>query len=126
MNSISEGQMNLFAEGTHFEGKVKFDQPSRVQGIIRGEIHAQSGSTLILGETSFVEGKIIADTLLIEGFVQAEIHAQTRVVITRTGRVTGKISTPSLKVEFGAYFEGQCEMNRVDAQIKKETPPLKP
>ena len=124
MNSISEGQINLVAEGTRFEGKVNFDQTSRVQGIIHGEIHAQPGSTLILGETSLVEGKITADTLLIEGFVKAEIRAQTRVVITRTGRVIGNISTPSLKIEFGAHFEGQCEM-RTTAATLRDSPLLK-
>lgn len=122
MNSISEGQINLVAEGTRLEGKVSFDQTSRVQGIIHGEIHAQRGSTLILGETSLIEGKITADTLLIEGFVKAEIQAQTRVVITRTGRVIGKIRTPSLKIEFGAHFEGQCEMNALTTHEKDSSP----
>ena len=111
MNSISEGQVNLITTGTRFEGRVSFDQTSRIQGVIHGEIHAEEGSTLILAETSVVEGKILADTLYVEGFVKAEIEATTRVVISRTGRVIGKIRTPSLKVEFGAFFEGQCDMN---------------
>ena len=122
MSSISEGQVNLITTGTRLEGRVEFDQTSRVQGIIIGEVHAKVGSTLILAETSVVEGKISADTLFIEGLVKADIEARTRVIISRTGRVIGKIRSPSLKVEFGAFFEGQCDMNSESKPSEQRNP----
>jgi cytoskeletal protein CcmA (bactofilin family) len=108
---IREAEVNLVAEGTRLEGKLRFDQVTRVHGTLVGEVHAQEGSTLILGETSVTEGVIHADTLWVDGFVRGDIVARKRVVISRTGRVIGDIRAPSLEVQFGSYFEGKCTMD---------------
>lgn len=109
--AIQESAINVVAEGTRIEGKVTFDHISRVHGTLIGEVHAKDGSTLVLSESSMVEGDIDADTLLVDGYVHGDIHARTRVIISRTGRVVGNIETKSLKLEFGSYFEGRCAMN---------------
>lgn len=108
MDRLSESAINIVSEGTRIEGKVTFDQISRVHGALVGQVSGAPGSTVILGETAMVEGNIDADTLIVDGFVQGDIRAQTRVLISSTGRVVGNIKTPSLVVEFGAYFEGKC------------------
>ncbi len=110
MNTPHESSINIIAEGTRIEGKMIFDQVTRFHGTLRGEAHARDGSTLILAESALIEGEVHADTLLIDGFVQGNVRAKTRVLISGTGRVVGDIQTPSLKLEFGAYFEGKCNM----------------
>lgn len=109
-STIRESAINIISEGTQIEGKITFDQISRFHGVLRGEAHARDGSTLILSESSVIEGDIFADTLMIDGFVHGNIKAKTRVMISGTGRVVGNIDTPSLKLEFGAHFEGNCSM----------------
>lgn len=118
--SPHETTVNIISEGTRLEGKILFDDISRVHGVLVGDIRAKEGSTLVLGETSVVEGNIDADTLLIDGYVQGDVTARTRVVVSRTGRVLGNIKTPSLTVEFGAYFEGACAMNKAVHPEKTE------
>mgnify|MGYP001591582318 CR=1 FL=1 len=108
---LRETHINLIAEGTSIQGDVEFDHVSRVHGTLSGDVDAKDGSTLILGETSVVEGNIRADTLLIDGYVKGDIEAKTKVTISRTGRVIGNVKTPTLSVEFGAYFEGKCVMD---------------
>lgn len=119
-----ETHSNIVAEGTRIEGKVTFENITRVHGVLVGEVHAASGSTLILAETSVVEGNIDADTLMIDGFVKGDIHARTRVVVSATGRVVGNIRTPSLTVDFGAYFEGQCSMGQSEEGSIKTLNPV--
>ncbi len=111
--NIKETTINLIAEGTRLEGKISFENISRVYGILVGEIIATPGSTLILGETAKIEGTIQADTLIVDGFVQGDIKARTKVVLSGTGRVVGNIRTPSLVIDFGAYFEGQSLMEEI-------------
>ncbi len=108
MTSIQESSVNIVSEGTRIEGEVVFDQISRIYGVLVGKVKAKDGSTLILSETAVVEGTIEADTLIIDGYVQGEIKAKTKTVISRTGRVIGNILTGNLSMEFGAYFEGKC------------------
>jgi cytoskeletal protein CcmA (bactofilin family) len=110
MSHLHETNINMVAEGTRIEGQVVFDHISRVHGVLVGEVRAKEGSILILSETAVVEGNIEADTLMIDGYVHGDVSAKTRVVVSRTGRVVGNIKTPSLTLEFGAYFEGRCAM----------------
>ncbi len=118
-HSLHEATVNILAESTKIEGRVIFTNITRVHGVLIGEVRADLGSTLILTETAVVEGNIDADTLVIDGYTHGDIHARTRVVISRTGRVVGNIKTPSLALEFGAFFEGQCSMEK-EASLTNE------
>jgi cytoskeletal protein CcmA (bactofilin family) len=103
---IRETSINIIAESTKLEGEIFFTDVSRVHGVLKGEIHSQAGSTLILTESSMVEGNIRADLLLVDGYVRGNIFASSKVVISNTGRVIGNINAPVVKMEFGSYFEG--------------------
>ncbi len=107
---MNDREINFLSADTEIQGKVLFDQTARIHGVIRGELHGRPGSTLILMESSLVEGKIFADQLIIDGFVQGDIVARGRVTITRLGRVVGKIHSPRIHMEPGAYFDGNCSM----------------
>ncbi len=117
MNSVHEMAISMVSEGTRIEGQVIFDQVSRVHGVLVGEVRAKEGSTLILSETAVVEGNIEADTLVIDGYVHGDVLAKSKVVVSRTGRVVGNIKTPSLTLEFGAYFEGRCSMQALTSNL---------
>jgi cytoskeletal protein CcmA (bactofilin family) len=122
MKDLNETSVNIVSEGTRIEGKVVFDHVTRFYGTLIGEAHAREGSTLVLSESSVVEGDVYADTLLIDGYVQGNVRARTRVVVSGTGRVVGDIQTPSLKLEFGAYFEGSCNMESSKAPAPAPAP----
>jgi cytoskeletal protein CcmA (bactofilin family) len=108
--NIEESAINVIAEGTRIEGLITLDQISRVHGVLVGEIKARTGSVVILSESAMVEGKIDADRLIIDGYVKGDIVTRGKITVSRTGRVVGNIRAPSLELEFGAYFEGQCTM----------------
>lgn len=117
-----ETGINIIGEGTRLEGKLRFDQVTRVHGTLIGEVEAAPGSTLILSETSVVEGNVSADELLIDGYVRGDVVARTRVVLSRTGRVLGEIRAPRVQIEFGAYFEGRCRMEERPALTPDRAP----
>jgi cytoskeletal protein CcmA (bactofilin family) len=122
MKTLHETQINLVSEGTRIEGQIILDKACRVHGILIGQVQAKPGSTLILSETAVVQGSIDADILMIDGYVQGDIRTKTRVVISKTGRVIGNIESPSLILEFGAYFEGQCNMTTVQNTQSTQIP----
>jgi cytoskeletal protein CcmA (bactofilin family) len=108
--NVRESAINIIAEGTRIEGKITLDQVARIHGTLIGDVVAVPGSTLILSETALIEGNVQADTLMIDGFVRGDITASTKVRISGTGRVIGNIRTPSVTIDFGAFFEGRCSM----------------
>ncbi|MGK5087788.1 polymer-forming cytoskeletal protein [Bdellovibrionota bacterium FG-2] len=111
MNStIHESSINIISEDSRIQGTLVLNRVARIHGVLEGEVIGEEGSTLILGETSVVEGTVRADTLFVDGYVKGKIIAQKKVVVSQTGRVIGDIESPSLKLEPGAYFEGRCSM----------------
>ena len=93
---------------TVFEGKMTFEGVFRLDGKFEGEIF-ESG-TLVVGETANVKGKILLNTIVINGLVEGDVCAKTRVEIHSTGKVYGTLLTPILIINEGGIFEGNCKM----------------
>jgi cytoskeletal protein CcmA (bactofilin family) len=93
---------------TVFEGKMTFEGVFRLDGKFEGEIF-ESG-TLIVGETAVLKGKIGVNMLVINGLIEGEVHAKTRVEIHSTGKLYGNLSTPIITITEGGIFEGNCKM----------------
>jgi len=93
---------------TVFEGKMTFEGVFRLDGKFEGEIF-ESG-TLIVGETAVVKGKIVLNTIIINGSVEGDVYAKARVEIHSTGKVYGTLFTPMLIINEGGMLEGHCKM----------------
>ena len=96
---------------TLFEGKMTFEGVFRLDGKFEGEIF-ESG-TLIVGETATIKGKIGIETIIINGQVEGDLYAKSRVEIHSTGKVYGNLFTPILTINEGGIFEGHCKMEGV-------------
>jgi cytoskeletal protein CcmA (bactofilin family) len=94
---------------TFFEGKMTFEGVFRLDGRFEGEIF--DSGTLIVGETASVKGKVGLNTIVINGVVEGEVCAKTRVEIHPMGKVYGSLSTPTLTINEGGIFEGHCKMD---------------
>ena len=98
----------LLGRGSEFEGKLSFEGTVRVDGKLAGEIFTDD--VLIIGEGAEVSAEINVGAIIIEGTVNGNIHAKRSVEIRTPGRVRGNISTPSLFIEKGVVFDGNCQM----------------
>jgi cytoskeletal protein CcmA (bactofilin family) len=102
----------LVGRGSHFEGKMTFEGVVRVDGSFEGEI--VSDDTLIIGEGAEVRAELDVATLVIYGTVYGNIRASNCVELHAPGHLVGNIISPSLIVERGAMFDGNCRMGVVD------------
>src|SRR5262252_10609661 len=107
-NSGTGEVTTLLGRGSEFEGKLSFEGTVRVDGKLSGEIF--SDDVLIIGEGAEVNAEINVGAIIIEGTVHGNIHAKRSVEIHTPGRVRGNIATPSLYIETGVVFDGQCQM----------------
>lgn len=107
----SEHQMNAFlGKHTEFEGKLSFSGAVRIDGSFKGEIVTEG--TLIVGETAKMESEIEAAHIIISGEVHGNITAQKRLEMRAPGRVIGNIQSPTITIDEGAVFEGNCRMEK--------------
>ena len=95
-------------QGSEFEGKLSFKDTARIDGRFRGEISSEN--TLEVGETGQIDADVKAQNVMISGEVTGKITAARMVVLFKTARVKGTITTPSLIVEEGANFNGEIAM----------------
>jgi cytoskeletal protein CcmA (bactofilin family) len=107
----------LLGRGSEFEGKLSFEGTVRVDGKMSGEIFTDD--VLIIGEGAEVNAEINVGAIIIEGVVHGNIHAKRSVEIHTPARVRGNISTPSLSIDKGVVFDGQCLMEQNGASAVK-------
>jgi cytoskeletal protein CcmA (bactofilin family) len=98
----------LLGRGSEFEGKLTFEGTVRIDGKFTGTI--VTGDVLVVGEGAKISAEISCGTLIVHGEVQGNVHAKTLVEFHQPARVRGNVETPSLVIEKGVLFEGQCKM----------------
>ncbi|TPV93504.1 MAG: polymer-forming cytoskeletal protein [Myxococcales bacterium FL481] len=103
----------VLGKGSAFEGKLSFEGAVRIDGDFSGEI--QTEGTLIVGETANVAAEIRAANVVVQGTARGDIAATSSLEIHQPARVHGNLSTPSLVIQKGARFEGNCTMTVGDA-----------
>jgi len=112
----------LLGRGSEFEGKLSFEGTVRIDGKLNGEIF--SDDVLIIGEGAEVKAEINVGAIVIEGSVQGNINAKRSVEIHTPGRVRGNIITPSLYMEKGVLFDGNCQMESSATAAQRGVSPL--
>jgi cytoskeletal protein CcmA (bactofilin family) len=99
----------LLGKGSEFEGKLSFEGTVRVDGKLTGEIFTDD--MLVVGEGAEVNAEVTVGSIVIQGIVRGNITAKRSVEIHSPGRVRGNINTPSLFIEKGVFFDGNCQMD---------------
>jgi cytoskeletal protein CcmA (bactofilin family) len=104
-----DGEINtLLGKGSEFEGKLTFEGTVRIDGKLSGEIFSED--VLVVGEGASVSAEIEVGVIIVEGNVTGNIRAKRAVELHAPARVKGNIETPSLYVDKGVLFEGNCRM----------------
>lgn len=120
--------MNTFiAKGSEFVGKLTFEGTVRIDGKVDGEIFSRG--TLIIGPGADIKSKVNVDSVMISGNINGNVHANKKIELRAPARLKGNITTPSLVVEQGVIFEGNCKMENIGAgpqDTSVKTVPPKP
>ncbi len=116
------GNLSAFIDqGSNFEGKLSFKDTVRIDGGFKGEISSEN--TLIVGESGEIEALISSKNVVVSGSVVGNIVATDQVVLHKSARVDGDITTPSVVVEKGAVFNGTLSMGGKQAGQSKPVAP---
>ena len=110
MKTRADGStLNGFLDkGSQLTGELQFEETFRIDGRFEGKI--RSGSELILGDTAEVTGEIDVARLSVNGSLKGTVRATERVELHPRARVEADVTTPVLKIEEGARFDGSCRM----------------
>src|SRR6185295_3548156 len=112
---ISNSSNNI-GKGTYLEGNIETYGNIRVEGKVAGNV--KSKSKVALGNSSHVQGNIVAQNADIEGEVKGKLEIAELLVLKSTAVINGDIITGKLIVESGAVFNGSCKMGATVKDIK--------
>jgi len=104
------------------EGTIQFKKTIRLDDKVKGKILSNSG-TVIVGEKAVVQADINVDVVIIMGKVNGTIDARKRIEVYPPGRIVGDIQAPTVLIESGVVFNGNCTMKspKVSATKPHET-----
>jgi cytoskeletal protein CcmA (bactofilin family) len=104
------GELNaLLGKGSAFEGKLLFEGTVRIDGKFSGEII--STDTLIIGEGAEVKANLQVGSLICLGDFNGDAKASKSVEMKAPAKVHGSISTASIIIDRGVFFDGTCKMD---------------
>ena len=110
---VRQNQITAFlGQDTEFEGTLSFKGVVRIDGRFKGEVKAEG--TLIVGETAVIESDIHAAAVIVSGEVHGHMTASERIEILPPARVFGDIEAPSVIINAGVVFEGNCHTEMQD------------
>ena len=112
-------QMNAFlGKDTEFEGRLSFSGAVRIDGSFKGEVFSEG--TLIVGETAKMDSDIQAAHIIISGEVHGNITAEKRLEVHAPGRIIGNIQCPTITIDEGVVFEGNCRMEKQGEEAERD------
>ena len=90
------------------KGDVVAREPFVIAGRVEGTIEVDQHTLTIAAEASVIAA-ITAESMVIEGTVQGDLAAISRIAIQSTAKVEGECSAPIVSIAEGAMVQGKIE-----------------
>jgi cytoskeletal protein CcmA (bactofilin family) len=108
--------MTFISKGSEVTGNIRATGNLRVDGIIRGKVHADGDLEVSAG--GLIEGESVrARNIVIHGQVKATLTAEGHLRIHSQGEVQGDVTAQALDIESGARFVGYSHTGKPSAEI---------
>lgn len=98
----------LIGPNTEIKGDVKFSDGLHVDGKIRGNVVAESGSSavLVLSDKGLIEGEIKVPYLVADGRISGDVHATEMVELGANASISGDVYYSKIEMVMGAEVNG--------------------
>ena len=101
---VSITLLTVVGEHARMEGKFDITDSIQIECEVGGELNV--GGKLVIGEKGIVSANVQTVDAIIMGQYEGNMVATGNVEIAETGRVTGNITTDSLVISKGGFFNG--------------------
>lgn len=100
---------------SNFDGTFHSSRDLRIEGQAKGTIECQG--TLHIAQGASIDAKVEAENITVAGDLDGQVTCRGRLQILPSGRVRGTITTQTLVIHDGAFYEGQLQMSTPDRQL---------
>lgn len=92
------------------EGTLRGQEDVFIEGEVTGTIQLQN-NTLTVGAQGKIKADVYANTVYVEGSTEGDLFGSEQVIIRKSAKVRGNITSPRVSLEDGATFKGSIEMD---------------
>jgi cytoskeletal protein CcmA (bactofilin family) len=117
-----EQVQHFLGNDTKAEGTLICNGQIRLDGSFTGDISVQG--SLMIGTEAMIKADIHATSIYISGEIHGSITVDEVIEIAPLGRVFGKIHAPTLIIDEGAVFDGQCQMSQAEEMRERKLVPI--
>jgi len=98
----------LIGAGTTITGDISFTGGLRVDGEIKGNVHAAGDgpTTLVISEHARVEGEIAVSHVVVNGTVAGPVLSSEFLELQSKARVSGDVQYSTIEIHLGAVVQG--------------------
>lgn len=97
----------IIGKDTTLEAAVlKSKNSVQINGKFYGDMDIEA--SVVIGESGYVKGNVVADFTLVAGQIEGNIKISGQIHLTKTAKITGNVSTASIIIDEGARIEGNC------------------
>ncbi|MBA3052376.1 MAG: polymer-forming cytoskeletal protein [Candidatus Omnitrophota bacterium] len=90
----------------------------KIDGLVNGGI--EQADAVIIGDTGKIIGDVTAQTVIVSGEVEGNIHSYISMELMEDGKIKGDIKTSQITINEGAFFEGNVTMEKTAPLPKNE------
>lgn len=92
------------------DGTLRGQEDLFVEGEVTGTIQLQN-HTLTIGTQGKIKADVYAHTVFVEGSMEGDLFGSEQVIVRKSAKVRGNITSPRVSLEDGASFKGSIEMD---------------
>ncbi len=100
---------------SNFDGAFIAKRDLRIEGEVRGTI--ECSGTLFIAQGATVNAGVEAENITVAGDFSGEVNCRGRLQVMPSGRLRGKVTTKTLVINEGAFYEGEMEMAPVEQRV---------
>ena len=108
-DNFEEQTETVIGPSAIIQGELIGKENIKIEGQITGKI--QTSQMVTITSNAKVTAEIAAESTVIGGDVQGHLTISGRLVLLSTAKVAANIICPTLKVEEGAVYTGNCAMD---------------
>ncbi len=111
---------SLIGAGTIITGDLNFSGGMRIDGQVKGNVIATPGkpSTLVLSESSQIDGDVHVTHLVANGVVNGAVTASEYLELQSKARIIGDVNYQTMEIQLGAVIDGRLLHNPMSNQEK--------
>lgn len=118
------GNTTLIARDTTLVGDVHFSGCLEVEGLVQGNIIADSGKDAVVRilDKGRVEGEVRAPTVVINGTVEGDVFSAKHLELAPKGRVQGNVHYVLLEMAAGSEVNGSLTHSVAAEGLREKSP----